>query len=1059
MKAKTLFQSVVLMIFVFVQALSAIPVMAQGDFNKPPSSLQVAGATGFKAPYTFGETFDVTGTHNRSGGRHALDFGTPLNTSVLAMKGGTITFAGIDADTKNGNGGGYMIKINHGEGICSLYLHLNQFIKKSGLVKQGELIALSGNTKTENWVVTHNAQTHLHVSVFKCGNSRNELPIIFDEVGHELNYQDKLTSANSGETTGCLSPDTTFCDVPKDHPRYAAIETGYRYGLFSGVLVNINGVQRRFFYPSDDLLRQHGAMIVTRGLYFYISSNYEYVLPPTTGGIFLDMAGGDDEPSRAVEMLYREGGTTGFSDGTFKPIIAATRKDFIYFVMRILMKHVPITSAQCTFSDTDDLAIRKACDLGLVNGNNGAFNPEQPLSRELAALIACRAFIATTNIFIRTNQCGDTTDVNTQLILLRDNAREPHSSKYLCFTAPLSANGKIPGVNITSDGMVLNYEYASKSYKVGCPSENSVLTGKLIAINPGHGYYRDGNDWKHSGAFDGKEDDLNLKMASFLNDALKDADVIPLRELDDTPFYPYNNIYKWSDMGAGEYTKNKMNLPEWVWNTASSGKPKDRDINARPFGANVMNAEIMVSIHNNSSLWKLHPEFQPQIQCGSLIIYEDKNSRSSQSKQLADKIQNAMSKGIDANGYCGARVVKASDYHRVDKNEGYGEVTWFNGPAVLVEVGNMRNWGINSLLYNPAFQKVAMSAIKDGISDYYKSLSADCPSLYTWRVEYWSNSLFDGKRTLCKADSDINYAWGNGGPAGLRPDKFSLRATSTQDLKAGRYLFHLSGNGGLTLWIDGNSLARIDQPNNQGYPIDLTDGKHSFMLEYAKNGDQAAVKLSWEPILSPCPTGQYQAQYFNNTTLSGESYSPCEKSPINWNWKKGSPGNGVGDDNFSVRWTRQAYFNAGTYDFIARADDGVRVWLDGSLIIDEWKSQLRREHHAMRTVTAGNHSIKVEYYENQGSAFIQFYWKPKARFAEPFASPSPTLTPTITTTTSPTSAFTSTNTLSSPSTPTPTPSPIIETDTPTPTTTTNTDSTRVLEPPIDTPTPTDSVTQ
>lgn len=124
-----------------------------------------------------------------------------------------------------------------------------------------------------------------------------------------------------------------------------------------------------------------------------------------------------------------------------------------------------------------------------------------------------------------------------------------------------------------------------------------------------------------------------------------------------------------------------------------------------------------------------------------------------------------------------------------------------------------------------------------------------------------------------------------------------------------------------------------------------------------------------------CPSSQYTAQYYNNLTLSGTpSLTQCENWPINKNWGTSSPGNGIGADNFSVRWTGNAYINAGTYTFIANADDGIRVWLDGSLLIDAWRDQSPTEYRVTRSVTAGTHAIKVEYYEKGGGATAQFRW-------------------------------------------------------------------------------------
>jgi hypothetical protein len=123
-----------------------------------------------------------------------------------------------------------------------------------------------------------------------------------------------------------------------------------------------------------------------------------------------------------------------------------------------------------------------------------------------------------------------------------------------------------------------------------------------------------------------------------------------------------------------------------------------------------------------------------------------------------------------------------------------------------------------------------------------------------------------------------------------------------------------------------------------------------------------------------CATGQYLAEYFNNIGLTGSpAFTACEPS-INYNWGSGGPGNSLANDNFSVRWTGSHSFNAATYTFTARSDDGIRVWLDGSLIIDAWRDQAATTYQATRTITAGEHVIRVEYYEKGGLAVAQVSW-------------------------------------------------------------------------------------
>ena len=74
----------------------------------------------------------------------------------------------------------------------------------------------------------------------------------------------------------------------------------------------------------------------------------------------------------------------------------ATRADFCALVVALLEKYLEITlPAEETFSDTDDINVRKAATLGIVQGvGNGMFNPDGPLTREQAATMLERAYRA-----------------------------------------------------------------------------------------------------------------------------------------------------------------------------------------------------------------------------------------------------------------------------------------------------------------------------------------------------------------------------------------------------------------------------------------------------------------------------------------------------------------------------------------------------------------------------------------------------------------------------------------------------------------------------------------
>ena len=107
---------------------------------------------------------------------------------------------------------------------------------------------------------------------------------------------------------------------------------------------------------------------------------------------------------------------------------------------------------------------------------------------------------------------------------------------------------------------------------------------------------------------------------------------------------------------------------------------------------------------------------------------------------------------------------------------------------------------------------------------------------------------------------------------------------------------------------------------------------------------------------------------------------------------------GVAADGFSVRWTRSATFAGGTYRFYARVDDGVRVWVDNVLIIDQWHDGSLRTFSADRTLGAGSHDIRVEYYDRIQVAKAYFWW-------ERVTPPTETVTPTPTESPAPTGVW------------------------------------------------------
>jgi len=166
--------------------------------------------------------------------------------------------------------------------------------------------------------------------------------------------------------------------------------------------------------------------------------------------------------------------------------------------------------------------------------------------------------------------------------------------------------------------------------------------------------------------------------------------------------------------------------------------------------------------------------------------------------------------------------------------------------------------------------------------------------------------------------------------------------------------------------------------------IKLTKGDHKIKMEYYDDQYNAVAKLSWDKVYEG-----WKGEYFDGTDLKGDPKLIRDDPTINFNWGDDdpAPGNGLGKDGWSVRWTRTVNFAAGTYRFSMSSDDGSRLWVDGKLVIDKWYNHdASQVFTADVPLTAGNHNIKMEYYEDKGNAVAKLSWA--------IASTAPTPTPT-----------------------------------------------------------------
>jgi len=151
-----------------------------------------------------------------------------------------------------------------------------------------------------------------------------------------------------------------------------------------------------------------------------------------------------------------------------------------------------------------------------------------------------------------------------------------------------------------------------------------------------------------------------------------------------------------------------------------------------------------------------------------------------------------------------------------------------------------------------------------------------------------------------------------------------------------------------------------------------------------------------------------QGEYFNNANLTSLAVTRTDGT-VNFNWGQGSPDGAIAPNTFSARWTGQVQApTSGTYTFYTQSDDGIRLWVNGQRIINNWTNQAVTERSGTITLTAGQrYDIRLEYYENTGAAVARLLWSGPGMSKQiipqsQLFSPSPDSTPpTVTATTTP----------------------------------------------------------
>ncbi len=206
-------------------------------------------------------------------------------------------------------------------------------------------------------------------------------------------------------------------------------------------------------------------------------------------------------------------------------------------------------------------------------------------------------------------------------------------------------------------------------------------------------------------------------------------------------------------------------------------------------------------------------------------------------------------------------------------------------------------------------------------------------------------------------------------------------ATATTGVAVTLTAIASDSDGSVTLVEFFDNGALVGSDTSAPYSVQWTpasSGLHSLTARATDNLGATVLSAAVTTQVSAPSVEGLLASYFDNAALSGTPVLTRYEAPLLTQTNPATPGPGVPADYWSVRWTGTlAFSDAGSYVLQVTADDGVRVWFDGHLVVDAWFNAGNVEYLLPpMNVSAGTAlPIRIEHYDGTGSSTVKLRWK------------------------------------------------------------------------------------
>ncbi len=261
---------------------------------------------------------------------------------------------------------------------------------------------------------------------------------------------------------------------------------------------------------------------------------------------------------------------------------------------------------------------------------------------------------------------------------------------------------------------------------------------------------------------------------------------------------------------------------------------------------------------------------------------------------------------------------------------------------------------------------------------------------YNSAEDWHARELIAWYYNLVGTEAIVNDRWGGGSNIGFRTPEYSsgLKASERpwSEVRGLGRSFGLNRNEELSAYMTAEELIHffvIAVANGGGITINVgpkADGQIPLLQQERLLQLGEWLKVNEEAI--------YGSVIWTKTGQERPVSVERVDSTIRFNWVRNTPVKPIKEDEFFVTWngfikpdkTREYFFEA-------RADDGMRLWIDNTLVIDKWKKEddcaegnmmenvdRTKEEGKIKLKADKYYPVKVEYYEGKQNAMIYLTW-------------------------------------------------------------------------------------